>query len=60
MFGLRRFGRSHAVLRHIASRRTITSGRSALLKVHEEVQEAIKTGKPVVALETTIYTHGKP
>lgn len=28
------------------------------LKVSEEVQEAVSTGKPVVALESTIYTHG--
>ncbi|WEW57984.1 hypothetical protein PRK78_003451 [Emydomyces testavorans] len=30
------------------------------LKVSEEVQDAVATGKPVVALETTIYTHGFP
>ncbi|KAK2824768.1 hypothetical protein FQN49_007492, partial [Arthroderma sp. PD_2] len=30
------------------------------LKVSEEVGDAIATGKPVVALETTIYTHGFP
>ncbi|KAF3480326.1 pseudouridine-metabolizing bifunctional protein [Arthroderma uncinatum] len=30
------------------------------LKVSEEVEDAIATGKPVVALETTIYTHGFP
>ena len=29
------------------------------LNVSEEVRDAIHTGKPVVALETTIYTHGK-
>ena len=28
------------------------------IKVSEEVREAIETQKPVVALETTIYTHG--
>jgi len=27
-------------------------------KISEEVQEALETGRPVVALETTIYTHG--
>lgn len=31
-----------------------------IFRVSEEVQEAIATGKPVVALETTIYTHGFP
>lgn len=29
------------------------------IKVSEEVREAIETQKPVVALETTIYTHGR-
>lgn len=28
------------------------------LKVSEEVQDAVQTNKPVVALESTIYTHG--
>lgn len=32
---------------------------SKFLKVSEEVRDAVATGKPVVALETTIYTHGK-
>ncbi|KIW16269.1 hypothetical protein PV08_06320 [Exophiala spinifera] len=36
------------------------SGREKLLRVSEEVQDALATGKPVVALETTIYTHGFP
>lgn len=27
-------------------------------KISEEVQDAVKAKKPVVALETTIYTHG--
>ena len=31
---------------------------SPFIKVSEEVREAIETQKPVVALETTIYTHG--
>lgn len=29
-----------------------------LIRVSEEVQDAIATNKPVVALESTIYTHG--
>jgi pseudouridylate synthase / pseudouridine kinase len=29
-----------------------------LLKVSEEVRDAVATNKPVVALESTIYTHG--
>lgn len=32
---------------------------SKFLKVSEEVRDAVATGKPVVALETTIYTHGE-
>ncbi|EEH19301.2 hypothetical protein PABG_01620 [Paracoccidioides brasiliensis Pb03] len=31
-----------------------------ILKVSEEVQDAVASSKPVVALETTIYTHGFP
>ena len=34
------------------------SKENPFLKVSEEVREAIETQKPVVALETTIYTHG--
>ncbi|RMZ81698.1 hypothetical protein DV737_g2435, partial [Chaetothyriales sp. CBS 132003] len=35
-------------------------GRDRFFRVSEEVQDALQTGKPVVALETTIYTHGYP
>ncbi|RDW85171.1 hypothetical protein BP6252_02761 [Coleophoma cylindrospora] len=35
-------------------------GLSEILKISPEVQHALKTFKPVVALETTIYTHGFP
>ncbi|KAI0082293.1 hypothetical protein K474DRAFT_1655667 [Panus rudis PR-1116 ss-1] len=34
--------------------------RGAPIDVHPEVQDALATGKPVVALETTIVTHGMP
>lgn len=34
--------------------------RFAPLDVHPEVQEALATNKPVVALETTLVTHGFP
>lgn len=33
--------------------------RNGFFKISEEVQEALETGRPVVALETTIYTHGE-
>lgn len=34
--------------------------RGAPVDVHPEVQDALRTGKPVVALESTIVTHGMP
>ncbi|KAM5446064.1 hypothetical protein MaudCBS49596_006874 [Microsporum audouinii] len=40
--------------------RPALAGLDKFLKVSEEVEDAIATGKPVVALETTIYTHGFP
>lgn len=36
------------------------STRNKLFEVAEEVQDALSSGRPVVALETTIYTHGFP
>ncbi|KAH1381819.1 hypothetical protein KXW98_004204 [Aspergillus fumigatus] len=33
---------------------------SKFLKVSEEIRDAVATGKPIVALESTIYTHGFP
>ncbi|PYH47738.1 pseudouridine-5'-phosphate glycosidase/carbohydrate kinase family protein [Aspergillus saccharolyticus JOP 1030-1] len=43
-----------------ASRRYHGLANSSLFKVSEEVRDAVATGKPVVALESTIYTHGFP
>ena len=34
--------------------------KSPFLRVSEEVQQAVAEGRPVVALESTIYTHGFP
>jgi pseudouridine-5'-phosphate glycosidase/pseudouridine kinase len=34
------------------------AGLKSLLRVSEEVADAVATKKPVVALESTIYTHG--
>ena len=39
------------------SYRSLSTNRS-FLRISEEVQEALNSKKPVVALETTIYTHG--
>lgn len=33
---------------------------NALLDIHPEISEALKSGKPVVALESTIISHGMP
>ena len=34
--------------------------RHEFIKIQPEVKEALHSGKPVVALETTILTHGMP
>jgi pseudouridylate synthase / pseudouridine kinase len=34
--------------------------RTAPIDVHPEVQDALSTGKPIVALETALVTHGLP
>lgn len=48
--------------RGIGQRRKYTSSPSnnQFIRVSEEVREAVHAKKPVVALETTIYTHGFP
>ena len=56
--GLRCLRRPSAALVE-QQKRTLTHGRDRFLRVSEEVREALNTGKPVVALETTIYTHGE-
>lgn len=44
---------------HFQSRRGFSAAAAKdLLWVSEEVKEAVATNKPVVALESTIYTHG--
>ncbi|KAK5102733.1 hypothetical protein LTS08_003533 [Lithohypha guttulata] len=45
---------------HIPLPARCISTRSKLFEVAEEVEWALSAGKPVVALETTIYTHGFP
>lgn len=56
------------LIRHLQSRRLLT-GQSrqysqsrnelkSLINISPEIQDAIATNKPVVALESTIYTHG--
>ncbi|KAL9600727.1 MAG: hypothetical protein Q9219_002968 [cf. Caloplaca sp. 3 TL-2023] len=36
------------------------TSKNPFLQISDEVQEAVHSNKPVVALETTIYTHGFP
>ncbi|KAJ5972487.1 Pseudouridine-5'-phosphate glycosidase [Penicillium vulpinum] len=44
----------------LSARRYHGLAQSKFFKVSEEVRDAVATGKPVVSLETTIYTHGFP
>lgn len=43
---------------HLSSASSATREVARFLTVSDEVQDAIATNKPVVALESTIYTHG--
>lgn len=40
------------------ARQSHSFAQSKFFQVSEEVRDAVATGKPVVALESTIYTHG--
>ncbi|UKZ80800.1 hypothetical protein TrVFT333_008565 [Trichoderma virens FT-333] len=50
--------RSHALQRRSLSAAAGSNAIRDLLKVSSEVSDAIANNKPVVALESTIYTHG--
>ena len=52
------FAETSLVLQTRRHAHCIVPKENAFIKVSEEVREAIETQKPVVALETTIYTHG--
>ncbi|KAL4735070.1 Indigoidine synthase A like protein-domain-containing protein [Aspergillus similis] len=43
-----------------SARQSHSFAQSKFFQVSEEVRDAVATGKPVVALESTIYTHGFP
>lgn len=51
-------------LRKLASKPRLFSSlslpKSSLLDIHPEVQDALHASRPVVALETTLVTHGIP
>lgn len=40
-------------------KKIVTVGQRGLFQISKEVQEAVKYKQPVVALESTIYTHGR-
>ncbi|KAL4917475.1 Indigoidine synthase A like protein-domain-containing protein [Aspergillus aurantiobrunneus] len=42
------------------TRQNHSFAQSKFFQVSEEIRDAVATGKPVVALESTIYTHGFP
>lgn len=54
---LRSAAGAHSNLPFIPLRRDYGS-QNDIFRVSEEVRDALHNGKPVVALETTIYTHG--
>lgn len=56
----RRPGCQSAYRSQLAPSSRAASTRRKLFEVAEEVEHALQTGQPVVALETTIYTHGIP
>jgi pseudouridine-5'-phosphate glycosidase/pseudouridine kinase len=54
----RRAPSHHRSQRRSLSTASEASGLRGILKISEEVADAVATNKPVVALESTIYTHG--
>lgn len=51
--------RNHALNPSLSKTRAL-SFKSPFLRVSEEVQQALEENRPIVALESTIYTHGFP
>lgn len=60
MFSLRAARRFPKRIPLGAPRRLHGLAQSKFFNVSEEVRDAVAVGKPVVALESTIYTHGMP
>lgn len=52
-----RIAATAAVIARVSGRRHLTN--NGFFRVSDEVREALNSNKPVVALETTIYTHGE-
>ncbi|KAJ6192792.1 IdgA domain-containing protein [Bipolaris maydis] len=53
-----RIASTSAAIARASARRHLTN--NGFFRVSDEVREALNSNKPVVALETTIYTHGFP
>lgn len=52
--------RSHGLVKKSRfGQRHISRKANEFLHISEEIRCAVASGKPVVALETTIYTHGR-
>ncbi len=45
-------------LKHLKRTLTMNEVKSYPIEIHSEVQKALRNGNPVVALESTIITHG--
>lgn len=57
---IRTLVRSHALVgEHKFGQRQISGKPNEFLQISEEIKYAVGSGQPVVALETTIYTHGR-
>lgn len=54
------FAHQHLISLRKVSTLSAVLQRQAPVDVHPEVEEALSSGKPVVALESTIITHGMP
>ncbi|KAF8741921.1 Indigoidine synthase A protein, partial [Rhizoctonia solani] len=56
--GVSRIARSSRSVSNARTLATSNSGLSSLLTIHPEVEDALAHGRPVVALESTVITHG--
>ena len=52
-------GEEHVLL-SLGSRTSVTRRVARQMRIHDEVSDALAAGRPVVALESTIITHGLP
>lgn len=48
------------LLKYISSMRSYSKQFNTLIDIEPEIEEALRSNKPIVALESTIITHGMP